>query len=197
MANIIIPIASDRDYQKKDLKLNRAWNMYMTETNCSHKWTTNKINKNSIDHVKLLWSCLNMFFVINDNKSICPLDLENSSRKELSFFQHDVYPDWDKVKSSKKCTKLQEIKILCDNSNQEFILYVILALTGETFGSKIDESYIQNIYGIRICPYKKPSIRLWIGDFSSKMIADLKKELRIIWYDTCQSKIMFSIRDLF
>ncbi len=196
ITNITIAIPYETNHEI--LLLNRTWDLYMTATTSSFKWKTTKINQNKINTVNELWSCLNMFFIINHNPlTTCPLDLENSSRKELSFFQHDVYPNWNKVKSSKKCKKLQELKISCNNSNQEFILYVILALAGETFGSTGDESYIQNIYGIRICPYKKPSVRLWLGDFTPDMSTILIFELKKIWRSLYKTKFHFSMRDLF
>lgn len=202
ITNLIIPAAEkDSEYEGVDLLLPDRWNVYMPETISTRKWKIQQLNTHTIGTVNLLWSYLNMFFVINGNMATCPLDLENMNRKELSFFRAGIYPNWDRVKSSKKYRMLTELKIKCRNRHQEFILYVILALVGETFSDddddEEDESYIKNILGCRICPYKQPSMRLWLADFSDPYITRLKSNLQKIWHSLYNTKIFFSLKRLF
>jgi len=178
------------------LCLNRSWNLYTTSTHGTKNWYTHKINKGPIQTVETFWKYMNMFFPSKNHDPIMLLDLENNNRKEISFFQEDVYPNWDIIKKMKRCKSLHEMKISCKNKHLDFVLYIILSLVGESFGSDEDESYIQNIVGIRICPYTKPSIRLWLMNFTPQMFQSLETEMASLWKNLHKTKFIFSTRSL-
>jgi len=167
------------------LYLNRVWNCYLLNT-IGNSWDTQKFNSNGIDTVNEMWKYLNMFFSINGHKAQYQIDVENNNRKEISFFQEGTYPNWDVFKTLRICNNLNELKIYCKNEHCEFILFTLLSLFGESFrenanDEECDESYIQKICGIRICPYKNPSIRLWLMDFTPKMLGLLLDNLKFLW----------------
>lgn len=182
----------------QELQLHRSWNLFSTNTQGTQQWYTHKINYSLINTVGNFWGYINMFFPLGNNNPVLPLDLEDNNRKEISFFQEGFFPNWDIIKKTIQCTSLSEIRIPCRNSHLKFILYVILALVGESFDSHSDkdESYIQKIIGIRICPYTKPSIRLWLMDFNQEMFQKLESELSSIWKSLYASKFRYSTRTL-
>ena len=88
------------------MPLHRSWNLYSTSTQGTQQWYTHKINYTLINTVGNFWGYINMFFPLGNNNPVLPLDLENNNRKEISFFQEGIFPNWYIIKKTNQCLSL-------------------------------------------------------------------------------------------